>query len=264
MPLLCYLRSNLYNHKQIDQDTHPVEMSGHLERRTEVPRDRDFFFEEQRYITQLKKYERERAEFDQSGAEFAGPTDAFVATRNGLIWMFKYATSQDSMRYDFILHYIAYHRAKIHELDAAMAPLDAAMALFHTHNEATGHNNTLPATLANNPAYMQHFNLMEKMRSKKLFYQQQATFLQEVLVHRAGHSRHIHRNWHSDGQRFYDAVEGHVASVYEADRADRRSVAEHGNHARGIFPQIYVGDVRMYPNRMGGIGEYLGENVNRS
>jgi len=63
--------------------------------------------------------------------------------------MFMFVTSHDSMRYDFIQHYIAYHRAKIHELDDAMAP-------FHT-----------PATLINAPPDIQHLNQMQKMHSKK-------------------------------------------------------------------------------------------------
>jgi hypothetical protein len=218
-------------------------MSRHLERRTEVPRARDFFFAEQKYITQLQKYERERAQYDQSGAVVDGQSHAYQTTQDGLTEMCQSLTCSDSMRYDFIQHYIAYHRAKIHELDAAMAPVHP------------------PATWANAPAYMQHLDQVEKMHAQKIFHQQQAVFLQKVLVHRAGRLEHIHRGWHSDGQRFYDAVPGGIAAVYEADRADRHSIAMHGTMAPGIMPEMYIGDYRRYPGRRGVNGEYLGEIV---
>jgi len=207
-------------------NTSGTRMSVHLERRTQVPRDISFFFDEQKYISNLKKYEIQRALFDATGREEVTANDAFVATQVALCKVFAEATSTDSMRYDFIQHYIAHHRSKIHELDAAMSPFDPT-----TENPVQG------ILLA---------QLYRKLRSRKAFHQQQATFLQRVLVHRAGHAAHPSTPLHSWGQQYYDAVAGNVASVYQADKADRGDVRQHGARAHGITAPVYVGDVRQY------------------
>jgi len=201
-------------------------MISHLTRRTEVPLDINFAFQEHEYISNLEKYEIQRANFDANGQKTVTDENNCQETHVELCKMLASAIYTDSMRYDFIQHYIAYHRSKIHELDAAMSPLNPPPA-----NSVQG---------------IQQAQLYKKLRSRKTFYQQQATYLQRALVHRAGHAAHTLTNSHSYGQQFYNAAEGHVASVYEADRSDRADVKFHGARAIGITAPVYVGDVRQY------------------
>ena len=84
------------------------------------------------------------------------------------------------------------------------------------------------------------------MRSRKNFYQQQATYLQRALVHRASHAAHTLTDLHSHRQKFYNAAEGHVVVVYEADKSDCADVKFFGALAIRITAPVYVGDVRQY------------------
>jgi len=201
-------------------------MFSHLTRRTPVPLDINFAFSEQAYIDNLEKYEIQRANFDANGQKDVTDENNWQQTHLALCYMLRSAIPTNSMRYDFIQHYIAYHRYKIHELDTAMSPLNP------------------PA--ANSVQGIQQAQLNEKLRSRKKFYQHQARFLQRALVHRAGHAAHTLTLSDSYGQQFYNAVDGHVASVYEADRSDRADVAYFGAAAIGITAPVYVGDVRQY------------------
>jgi len=138
-------------------------MFSHLTRRTQVPLDTNFAFQEHEYISNLELYEIQRADFDARGQEKVTDDNNFQGTQVKLCKMLASAIYTDSMRYDFIQHYIAYHRSKIHELDAAMSPFNP------------------PA--ANSVKGIQQGKLYEKLRSRKTFYQKQATYLQRALVY---------------------------------------------------------------------------------
>jgi len=181
-----------------------------MNRRTQVPICMRFHFSEENYALDLATYERERVEFDDRTPHVENPVEPHVNTRRSLVRMFTHASCMDSLRYDFIQHYIAYHRSKIREL-----------------NEVT------PFRLGE--PYIISTMLCEQLR----FYHQQAALLQEVLVQRAGHCPHAHKPFHSVGQRFYNDVNGNVASVYEADRADRQDIAIHGQYAHGHRGKIW-------------------------
>jgi len=210
-------------------------MSAHLERRTEVPNDEFFFFSEKQYIEKLKQYECRCAEFDACVGEPHEIQEACTLLRIKLGWLFANIGCMDSIRYDFIQHYLAYHRSKNYELDCEpersipKADIHKAYAIRHTH-----------------------------LCERKAFHRQQAKLLQQVLVHRAGHRPHAHNYFHSAGQVYYNVVDGCVASVYEADRADRQEFAVYGPQARGFSAKVYVGDVRMTAN---GLSIYNGENM---
>jgi len=150
---------------------------------------------EQTYTALLETYESQRREFDSAGG-FG--QQQFDATRAELLHLLELAVNEmHTLRYDFIQHYIAYHHAKMTQLDTAMAPVTG---------RAPG------------------FGMMARLCESKLFYQEQCSILKRMLVQRAGHSARPERSWHAPGETFYDAVAGSVASTYQADSVHRAAI----------------------------------------
>jgi len=206
-----------------------------MERRTEVPNDELFFFSEQDYIKNLKNYESKCAEFDAcvgNPEEIQTACDVLRATLRLMFGTMRYT---DSIQYDFIQHYLAYHRSKLYELDYEPEL-------------------TIPKADKNKPYAIRYHHICQR----KVFHREQAGFLQLVLVHRAGHRPHRYDSLDTYGQQYYNAVDGCVASVYEADRADREAFAVHGPRASGFSAKLYVGDVRMTAN---GLSIFNGEHM---
>jgi len=170
----------------------------HFTRRTPRPTsgdNDDGLWYEQSYTTLLEMYERQCREFDSVGGFGQQPFDA---TRGDLLVLLERAANEmHTLRYDFIQHYMAYHHAKMTELDTAIMPVSGRA-----------------------PA----FGMMACLCERKLFYQEQCSLLKRMLVQRAGHSARPERSWHAPGETFYDAVAGSVASTYQADSVHRAAI----------------------------------------
>ena len=261
-------------------------MSTHMERRNEVPFDQYFFFSEKTYIKLLKTYERECEAFDANGGAFDanGGADgtsfgAHELTLRRLKSTFKHMGPSDSIRHEFIQHYLAYHRSKIYALDCAIALFSQAAAVRkHAQDEerARARAHAAAEQLLQPPYHpyaqaglaLQQEDLridvrdamvqdqdeeqridhrddmhQDELYKRRQFHRQQCTFLQRILVHRSGQAQHMNHALHSAGQHFYNKVRDRdIAAVYEADRADRSAFELHGSRARGHSSLLYVGD----------------------
>jgi len=218
-----------------------------MQRRTEVPNDELFFFSEQDYIAKLKTYESNCAEFDACVGNPKQIQAACDVLRVRLRLMFGNMRYTDSIRYDFIQHYLAYHRSKLYELDCE--PEQTIPNPDENEQEQT-----IPEADENEPYAIRYHHICRR----KVFHREQARLLQLVLVHRAGHRPHRYSSLDTYGQQYYNAVDGCVASVYEADRADREAFAVHGPRASGFSAKLYVGDVRMTAD---GLSIFNGEHM---
>jgi len=188
----------------------------HFHRRTPVPldaRERHRAFNEETYSSQLTICEMYLTTPNIAGMfPVSKAIEQLEYADRDLSRMFTRQRSSDFIRYDFIQHYIAYHRAKIHEITVDIAQLKV---LLQSYTGMTAHPK------------------MRLLNRALLFYQEQVCLFHRVLEHRAGHLPHPRRRFHSVGQRFYDLAPGNVASVYEADRADRADIAQHGYNSHG-------------------------------
>jgi len=189
----------------------------HFDRLTPVPHDARFRprrrFSEDDYNAELGICEMYMTTPNNAGMFPVEHALAGLArARRSLVHMFTNQRSFDGMRYDFMQHYIAYHRTKIAEITGHIADLEA-----HLHSCGC----TSP------------YRRTELLRESLSFYQQQSYLLQEVLARRAGHRPHTQQRYHSVGQQFYNAVPGNVASVYRADAADRLDIRDNGYNAHG-------------------------------
>jgi len=189
----------------------------HFERLTAVPDDVRFGahrrFNEEEYTTELGICETTLTTRYIGGIIIIQAALQRVASaRASLERMFERLRTYDGIRYDFILHYIAYHRSKIAETTQLIADVKA-------HLLACGWTDPYP-----------RMRLLEESLS---FYRQQSSQFQQILVRRQGRMRHQHRRYHSAGQQFYNAVPGDVAAVYQADAADRLDIQQNGQYARG-------------------------------
>ena len=206
----------IYNEAPMPLSACETNMS-HFDRLTPVPHDARFQsnrrFSEDDYTAELRTCERIITTPNIAGMfPVADALEQLAPARRSLVRMFTRQHSFDGMRYDFIQHYIAYHRSKIAEITRHITVLEAYL-------HSCGCRPPYPRTVLS--------------RASLSLYQQQSYLLQQVLARRAGHRPHGYQGFHSVGQRFYDAVPGNVASVYRADAADRLDIQENGHYARG-------------------------------
>jgi hypothetical protein len=132
--------------------------------------------------------------------------------RASLERMFERLRTFDGIRYDFILHYIAYHRSKIAEITQLIADIKAHLLAC---------------------AWTAPYPRMRLLEESLSFYRQQSSQFQQILVRRQGRMPHFHQRHHSVGQRFYNAAPEAVAAVYRADAADRLDIQQNGQYRRG-------------------------------